>query len=451
MFRRSSPTSSNASPPVNPGDLDYVSSASAAVLQQSPRGARVLLMVVSGFTLAFLIWANIAQVDEFTRGEGRVIPSQQVQIIQNLEGGILAELYVNEGQRVGRGEPLLRIDDTRFASSLQEANITLKQLELKSARLRAEADGLPFEPRQEPDLPTEMLLRETQLFASREEELDSEKEVLAQQVAQKEQEGSELRAKADQLARSVALLEQELSRTQEAAAGGAISEVELLRMERQVNDLRGEQKAAELALPRAMASLEETKEKLENLDLAFRREAREELNDVTLELARLAQTSEALADRVQRTLVKSPVSGTVKRFLVNTIGGVIQPGMDIAEIVPSEEVLLVEAKIKPSDIAYLHPGQVANIRFTAYDFAVMGGLEGKLVHISPDTIEDEKQNSFYLVRVETRNAFVAPDGVELPIISGMTVSVDVLTGKKSIMSYLLKPILKTKQLALRER
>ena len=432
-------------------DFDYITSASAAVLQQTPKGARTLMFVICGFVLCFIIWANVAQVDEFTRGEGKVIPSQQVQIVQNLEGGILAELFVQEGQFVERGQPLLRIDDKRFAGSLKEANITLKQLELKSARLRAEAEGQKFSSSDVAVWSADMFLREQSLYSSRLQELESEKHVLAQQVMQKGQEVSELKAKSDQLRRSVSLLEEELSRTREAAAGGAISEVELLRLERQVNDLRGEQQASELALPRARSSFQEATDKLKNLDFAFRRKAREELNDVTSELARLVQTSEALADRVQRTLVKSPVAGTVKRFLVTTIGGVIQPGMNIVEIVPSEEVMLVEAKIRPSDIAYLHSGQLVNIRFTAYDFAVMGGLEGKLVHISPDTIEDEKQNSYYLVRAETDAAFVAPDGVELPIISGMTVSVDILTGKKSIMSYLLKPILKTKQLALRER
>jgi len=222
-------------------------------------------------------------------------------------------------------------------------------------------------------------------------------------------------------------------------------------MERQYNDMSGELQAAKLAIPRARSARNEAQQKLESNELSFRREAREELNKVVLELNKLTETSGALADRVERTLVRSPVAGTVKRFMVNTIGGVIQPGMDIAEIVPSEEVLVIETKIRPADIAYLHPGQTANIRFSAYDFAVMGGLEGKLVHLSPDTIEDEKGERYYLVRVQTSESFSAPDGTELPIISGMTVTVDILTGKKSILSYLLKPILKTKQLALKER
>ncbi len=440
-----------SAPTISQTDLNYISSASAALLEQTPRGARHLLWLIAAFVTCFIVWACLAKVDEFSRGEGRVIPSQQVQIIQNLEGGILAEFYVREGDQVQRGEKLLRIDDTRFASSLREAELTQQQLELKSLRLRAEADAEPFVVAEPTRWPDALLERERELFELRAEELVSTKQVLEEQIEQKEQEISELQARRDQLRGSLDLLEMELTRTREAAAGGAISEVELLRMERQLNDLRGEYRAAELALPRAESSLEEAQRKLANVGLAFRREAREELNDVTSELGRLGQSATALADRVERTTVTSPVGGTVKRFLVNTVGGVIQPGMDIAEIVPSEELLLVEARVRPADIAYLHPGQEANIRFTAYDFSVMGGLSGRLVHISPDTIEDENGDSYYLVRVETSDVFSGPDGSELPIIPGMTVSVDILTGRKTVMSYLLKPILKTQQLALRER
>lgn len=432
-------------------DLDYISSAKAAVLQQTPKGGRQLLLVVLLFFISFFMWAGFTYVDEFTRGEGKVIPSQQVQIIQNLEGGILAELYVNEGDIVKRGDPLVRLDDTRFSSSLREAGVTLAQLQIRSLRLRSEADGKEFKVPNSAKWDESLVEQEQAFYESRQRELNSNRQVLLQQVSQKKQELSELRAKYKQLQKSYDLLNTELELTRPLASEGAVSEVELLRLERQLNDLSGELGGAELALPRVKSSLKETEEKLTNIGLVFRREAREQLNEITLELSRLAETSEALADRVQRTLVVSPVSGTVKRLLVNTIGGVIQPGMDIAEVVPSEEVLLIEAKVRPSDIAYLHPGQTAKIKFTAYDFAVMGGLNGNVVHISPDTITDEENISFYLVKVETSRVFVGPDGTELPIIPGMTVSVDVLTGEKTILDYILKPILKTKRLALRER
>ncbi len=434
----------------NKMDLDYVSSARAAILVQSPKGGRQLLWAIIVFFSALFLWAAWAELDEFSRGEGKIIPSQHIQVIQNLEGGILAELYVSEGESVERGQELLRIDDTRFSSSLREASVTLEQLQIKSERLRAEADGREFDTLGKRWTP-QLVAQEQAFYKSRFQEQQSNTAVLKQQEAQKNQEVSELTAKKEQLKRSFDLLNRELELTRPLANSGAISEVELLRLERQVNDLQGELSSAELALPRARSSLEEAKEKLANAYLVFRRQAREELNEVTNELARLTETSSALADRVQRTLVRSPVAGTVKRLLVKTIGGVIQPGMDMVEVVPSEEILLIEAKVRPSDIAFLHPGQKAKVKFTAYDFSIMGGLSGEVVHISPDTIVDEKGDSFYLVRVETNRVFTGPDGTELPIISGMIVSVDILTGKKTILDYILKPILKTKQLALRER
>lgn len=432
-------------------DLNYISSASAAVLQQTPKGGQVLLWTVVLCVLFFVVWASVAQVDEFTRGEGKVIPSQYIQVIQNLEGGILAELYVREGEKVHRGQSLVRIDDKRFLSSLREVDVTLAQLEMKAKRLRSEADGVVFTVPEVSKVDPSIISQELAFYRSREKELSSNREVLTQQVNQKRQELSELIARSNQLQASYDLLKRELVLTEPLVAQGAVSQVELLRLERQVNDLHGELEAAQLSIPRVESSLEESREKLANVDLVFRRDAREQLNEINLELSRLSESTGALADRVDRTLVTSPVAGTVKRLLVKTIGGVIQPGMDIAEIVPSEEIMLVEAKVRPADIAYLHPGQNAKVKFTAYDFSIFGGLDGQLVHISPDTITDEEGNSFYLMRVETSRSFVAPDGADLPIIPGMTVSVDVLTGKKTILDYLLKPILKTKQLALRER
>lgn len=441
----------DAQPPLSGDELNFVSSAKTAVLSQSPKGAATLLRVVVVFFICFFLWAGFTSVDEFTRGEGKVIPSQQIQIIQNLEGGILAERYVKEGDIVERGQVLVRLDDTRFSSSLREAGVTLAQLQIKSLRLRTEAEGTPFSIPPKSKWSDTLIREERAFYDSRQDEFRGNRQVLAQQANQKQQELSELSAKRQRIGRSFKLLETELNLTRPLVSQGAVSEVELLRLERQLNDLHGELNAARLALPRARSSLAEAQEKSSNLVLLFQREAREQLNEVTLELSRLTETSEALVDRVRRTLVTSPVTGTVKRLLVNTIGGVIQPGMDIAEIVPSEETLLIEAKIRPADIAYLYPGQNAKVKFTAYDFSVMGGLDGKVIHISPDTITDEQNESFYLVRVETSRVFTAPDGTELPIIPGMTVSVDVLTGEKTILDYLLKPILKTKQLALRER
>ncbi len=432
-------------------ELSYTSSAAAVVLEQSPRGGQQLLWAIAAFFLVMLVWAALAEVDEFTRGEGKVIPSSNVQVVQNLEGGILAELYVREGELVKPGQPLLRIDDTRFSSSMREADVTLMQLKAKVARLNAEAEGRLFDVTDYPDLDGAVLSEEWKVHQARRRELDSGNQLLMAQARQKQQELSELRAKRDQIARSLELLQSELSMTRPLAEEGAISQVELLRLERQVNDLGGELEAAELAIPRVQASLEEAQEKLNNVELTFQKDAYQEKREAMAELARLSETSDALADRVKRTLVISPVAGTVKQLLVKTLGGVIQPGMDIVEIVPTEDKLLVEARVRPADIAFLHPGQKAKVKFTAYDFSIHGGLDGEVVLISPDTIVDEKEESFYLVRVETAASFLGSESQPLPIIPGMTTNVDILTGKKTVLDYLLKPILKTKQLALRER
>ena len=432
-------------------DLDYMSSAAAAVLQQSPRGGQQLLWAVAAFFVVALLWAAFAYVDEFTRGDGKVIPSQHIQVVQNLEGGIVAELFVREGQSVSRDQPLLRIDDTRFSSSLREADVTQAQLRTRMERLKAESEGRVFAVEDLKDVDKGVLGQEMALFVSRQREQRSANQVLIQQVAQKRQELSELQARHEQLQRSYALLDSELQMTRPLADSGAISQVELLRLEREANDFAGELKGAELAMPRVESALTEAKEKLANAELAFRREAQQELSEVSLELSRLTESSGALKDRVQRTLVRSPVAGTVKQLLVKTIGGVIQPGMDIVEIVPNEDRLQVEARIRPADIAFLHPGQKAMVKFTAYDFSIHGGLGGKVVHISPDTIVDENGESFYLAKVETERSYLGDPNQPLPIIPGMTVNVDILTGKKTVLDYLLKPVLKTKQLALRER
>lgn len=432
-------------------DLDYMSSAAAAVLQQSPKGGQQLLWAICSFFVAAIVWASVAYVDEFTRGEGKVIPSSQIKIIQNLEGGIVSELFVQVGQSVIKGQELLRLDDTQFSSSLREADVTLDQLAAKTARLKAEAEGEAFAANPTPGTADLVWSQEAELFNSRRDEQKSKTRVLEQQVTQRGQELNELKARRDQHKRSLELLDSELQLTKPLVSSGAVSQVELLRLQRQVNDLAGELSGAQLAIPRANSSLQEARDKLTGAKLAFRNEARNELGDVRLELQRLSESSGALQDRVTRTSVRAPVTGTIKQVMINTIGGVIQPGMDLIEIVPTGDTLLVEAKVRPADIAFLHPGQEAIVKVTAYDFSIHGGLKGNVVNISPDTIVDEEGVSYYSVRVETENAYLGDKDKPKPIIPGMTVSVDILTGKKTVLNYILKPILKTKNLALRER
>ena len=433
-------------------DAEYLADLAAGVERQNPRGGRFLLWGVVLFVVTAVYWASVAELDEVTRGVGKVIPSSQVQVVQNLEGGILAEILVFEGDVVEEGQTLLRIDDTRFASSYREGRASYLNLKAKAARLRAEADGGLFEAPEEVqrELP-DLVQRESNLFRSRADELATNVGILSQQADQRRQELSELKVKEQSLSRSYRLLERELQLTAPLEKEGVVSEVEVIRLKRQLNDLKGELEATRLAIPRIRSTLEEAEQKVAEIQLEFRSDAREALNETLAELARVSEANQALEDRVKRTWVRSPVHGTVKRLMVNTVGGVIQPGMDILEIVPLEDSLLVEANIRPRDIAFLRPGQDVTVKLTAYDFAIYGGLDASLEHISADTITNEEGESFYLVRVRTDRNFLGTEEAPLPIIPGMQTEVDILTGKKTVLTYLFKPVLRGMNNALSER
>lgn len=419
----------------------------------APRGfAHLLLFAIVAFFGVFFAWASWAELDEVTRGEGKVIPSSQVQVVQNLEGGIVAEILVREGAIVEAGQVLLRIADVRAASNLRESRTRYLALLGALGRLRAEVEetGIGFVPEVLSEAPG-VAQNERALYNARLAALESELDVLRSQAAQRRQELTELATRLHQLERSHALAVEELDITAPLAKSRVVSKVQLLRLQREVNDLAGELEATRLAMPRAEAALREAERKIEERRLNFRAEAQRELNAVEAEATALQETIAAEADMVSRTEVRSPVRGTVKQLFVATVGGVVQPGADLVEIVPLEDTLLVEARIKPADIAFLHPGQPAMVKVTAYDFAIYGGLDGVVEDISADTITDERGDSFYRVRVRTNDVALHKADEPLPIIPGMTTQVDILTGEKTVLDYLLKPILRAKQRALRER
>ena len=434
------------------GDPEFAIGRAAAELH-APRGfAHLLLFVIAAFFVIFFAWASWAELDEVTRGEGKVIPSSQIQVVQNLEGGIVAEIPVREGAIVEPGEVLVRIDDVRAASELRESRQRYLALQGALSRLRAEVDDVPVA--FAPEIMTEasgVAQSEGALYRARKEALQSELEILRSQAAQREQELTELATRLGQLERSHALALEELEITEPLAASRVVSRVQLLRLEREVNDLAGELEATRLAVPRVEAALREATRRIDERQLSFRAEAQRELTAVQAEAAALQEVITAEADMVSRTEVRSPVRGTVKQLFVNTVGGVIQPGADLVEIVPLEDNLLVEAKVRPADIAFLRPGQPAVVKVTAYDFAIYGGLDAVVEDISADTITDERGESFYRVRVRTHESALHEAGEPLPIIPGMTTQVDILTGEKTVLDYLLKPILRAKERALRER
>ena len=424
-------------------DTDY------AILQQEPLRAKILLNTIGiAFAIA-LMWAAVSQIDEVTRGEGKVIPSRQLQVLQSLDGGVVSEILVREGDIVEPEQILLRIDQTRFTSSVRESRVQYIALLAKAARLRALTEGVPFVI--PPDIAKEdpqTVEEEQRLYESRRIELETTTSIAKQQLTQRQQELVEVRAKHEQAARAYELSAKELSVTKPLIASGAVSEVELLRLERDVGRFRGERDMAAAQISRIQASINEANHKLEEVSLAFRNEAGKELAETMSKLNSISEGSVGLTDKVNRAVLRSPVRGTVKRLLINTVGGVVQPGKDVVEVVPLEDNLLLEARVQPRDIAFLRPGQKAVVKFTAYDFSIYGGLDGKLEHIGADSVVDEKGNAFYTVRVRTNKTTI---GNNLPVIPGMVAEVDIITGEKSVLSYLLKPVLRAKARAMTER
>ncbi len=435
------------------GDLDFIRSTSAAMLEETPKRSRFILYLIILMICILVYWADNAPLDEISRGEGKVIPSHQVQIVQNLEGGIVAEILIKEGDKVEKDQVLLKIDDTNFEASFMESRLRYLELIAKAARLTAEAEGkdefnMPIPVLKETP---ELARNEKALFVSHKRQLESNLDILKNKVVQNQQEVTEALSRQKQIQRSLYLARKELNIIRPLFKAGAMSEVDVIKRERQVNELQGDLDSVKLSIPRLESSIREAENKTKELVIRSKNEAQEELNEAAAEIPRILESIDSLEDKVHRTHVRSPVNGTIQQLLINTINGVVQPGMDLIKIIPTDDALIIEAKMKPSDIAYLSPGLKAIVKFTAYDFAIYGGLDAKVIHISADSISNDKDETFYLVRVETDKNYLGDAPGLLPIIPGMVTQVDILTGKKTVMDFLLKPILKTKQNALTER
>lgn len=428
---------------------DFVTDADSAMIAQDPLRERYAVRSILGFAVAFLIWAAIANVDEITKGDGKVIPSKQLQVIQSLDGGIISEILIKEGQTVREGEVLLKIDATRFISGYRESRATYLALLAKAARLTAIAEGAPFVPPKEVAAESpELAQQEQSLYDNRKAELESQISIARGQLQQRSQELAEARARYEAASQGFELTSKELRMTKPLVESGAVSDVDLIRLQRDVSRYSGERAQTGAQIARLHAAISEAQTKIQNVELEFKNQARTELADAQSKIKSLGEGSVALSDKVKQADIKSPMNGTIKRLLFNTVGGVVPPGKDIVEIVPLEDALLLEARVNPRDIAFLRPGQEAKVKFTAYDFAIYGSLDGVLEHIGADSLMDDKGNAYYLVRVRTRKSSL---GSNLPIIPGMVAEVDILTGKKSVLSYLMKPVLRAKQYALTER
>lgn len=361
--------------------------------------------------IVLIIWSRYAVIEEVTIGSAQVVPSGRLQVIQNLEGGIVSALKVREGQIVERGQPLVVIDPTRAEASFLEMDKRRRALLASAARLRAEASGAPLTFAAEIVGDTALIANERATFTMRRQAID-------QSVAG-------FRA-------SEALIRRELAITAPMAARGLVPEVEAIRLNRQLNDT-------------AMQIAERVNR--------YRADAGAELGRIEAELAQVSQVAAGRRDMVERTIIRAPLRGTVKNMRVTTVGGVVQPGADILEIVPLEDELLFEAKIRPADVAFLRPGLKATVKLSAYDYLIYGALVSEVESISPDTMREAKlpgEEPFYRMLVRTRAPGLRHKGKWLPIMPGMTASVEVLTGQRTVFDYFLRPVMKVEE-AFRER
>ncbi|MEA1891609.1 MAG: HlyD family type I secretion periplasmic adaptor subunit [Campylobacterota bacterium] len=445
-------TKKNLNKNLSAHDYEFMHSLSAAVLQVTPSKLRVVMFFWIIAIFGFIAWANFAYIDEIARGDGEIIPSGQNQMIQNLEGGIVEEILVREGDNVVKGQILLKIDNQKSRSSFSTNSIKADSIEAKIARLKAESSGKKFVVSKELEEKMPIFVgNEKSLYAINAKQLDSKLNALKEQLKQKKYELSEAKTHEKHLKSSLTMINKEVSMTKPMVARGVSSKMDFLKLQREANEIEDRYNAIKKSIPRLRSAIKEVDNRIDETTLLFRSEAKVKLNESVAELRGLRANSTALQDQVSRTIVRSPMHGIVQKLFVHTVGGVIQPGADIIEVVPSDQTLLVEVKIKPSDIAFIYFGQKAIVKFSAYDFAIYGGLTGEVVHISADTVTDQKDNVFYTVRIKTSKNHIGDDINPLKIIPGMTVSVDIITGQKSVLDYILKPILKTKQYTFTER
>ncbi|WP_351079312.1 HlyD family type I secretion periplasmic adaptor subunit [Shewanella sp. CAL98-MNA-CIBAN-0140] len=452
-------------------DLEMVDDVYGAMMTDAPSGHRLIIWSLAAMMVCFVIWAYFSELDQVTTGTGKVIPSSQIQIIQSLDGGILQDIYVQEGVMVTKGQSLARIDDTRFRSDFDQQEQEVFGLQTNIIRMRTELDSIIISDMSSDwreqvkitkqnllfsqtiiDEEPELVKRQQEEYSIRLDNLSNQLEILVRQIQQRQQEIEELASRIGTLTTSYQLVSRELELTRPLARKGIVPEVELLKLERTVNDIQGELQSVRLLRPKVKASMDEAILKRREAVFVYATDLRAQLNEMQTKLSRMNQAQKGAFDKVSKAVITSPVIGTIKKINFNTLGGVVQPGEEIMEIVPSEDKLLIETKIIPKDIAFLHPGLPAIVKVTAYDFTRYGGLKGTVEHISADTSQDEEGNSFYIVKVRTEESRLLKDnGTEMPIIPGMLTSVDVITGKKSILEYILNPILRAKDTALRER
>lgn len=439
-------------------DFAFSNDIRAAIDLRTPRTSRMLLFTSLALLVAFFVWAHFAVLDEVKRGNGRVIPSRQMQVVQSLEGGIISELMVQEGSIVAKDQPLARIEDTNFASQFGEIRERRGAMAARVERLEAETRGaskVDFGSELS-ELAPRAVETEKSVFDAHMRKLAQDTDVIAQQETQKKKEIDELRATETRFSETLTLLNRESELTRKLYNQRVVPEIEMLRVERQATDMRGQLAVVRATIVKTEAAVDEAHSRLLNIATAFKAQAEDDLAKSRADLAVLDENIKSAQDRVRRTELRSPARGIVNKLNVTTIGAVVAPGASLMEIVPLDDTLLVEGRIRPQDIAFIRPNHEAVVKLSAYDSSVYGSLHGKVERISADTITEDKGDknergeTFYRVIVRTEKNHLGTEQNPLPIIPGMVATVEVLTGKKTVLDYIIKPARMLRDEALRE-
>ena len=426
--------------------------ASGSAGPQLRRASQILLWGITLILVALFAWAALTDVDTVTRAEGRVIPSAKMQVIQNMEGGIVSEILVKQGQNVEQGQRLVALSALQHDGDVQSRTQQVLGLEARAARLLALASGsAPRFPKSVARGAPDLMAAEQASYLSKKLEQESQVGVLSAQVEQKMREVEEARITLQASRKGLALGREERATIAHLVERGLEPRLELVRADRALAEQEGRAEVAGIAIERLRSAITEMSARKEALVRQFRSDALGELNRTLTDLSPLKQSLPALQDKVARTEIRAPMKGVVNRVFVNTVGGTVRAGDPIVEVVPVDDQLVVEALVLPKDIGFIKLGQAARVKISAYDYSIFGALDGSVLSISADAVPNEKGETFFQVRIETRTKAIEIIDKKLPIMPGMQASVDIITGKKTILQFLSKPLVALRENSFRER
>jgi len=431
----------------NKDDLNYMHDQSAAILMNGGKYSRAVIWGFLLFIITLFAWIYVAKIDKMTRGTGKVIPSLELQYIQSYDGGIISEIFVHEGATVKPGDRIVRIDDADFQSKYLGSEADINALSAKQFRLIAESKQIPFviEKLDNKKLHKKLLF-EKKLYRAKRNTLEKKISIIEEKVIQKKAELTTLEIEIESLKKALLLAEDSLDISSRMLKHKVVSKMQYNDQLRQLNTIVAELESKTSLIPKIESEIKGSFQEINHATLSFQSEARGELEEVSATLDKLNEAKHIDEGRISRALITSPMNGIIKTMHYNTVGGVVKPGGVVAELVPTEEHLIIETKIEPSKIAFIYTGQNAVVRFSAYDFATYGALQGKVVSISADTTIDEiDKKHYYTVKIKTTKNFLEKEGKHLPIKIGMVATVDIMNGKQSILDYLINPIIKAQQ------